>query len=164
MAEQNQDILWERWDEVDRLFGEALDVALEDRPTFLKEACGDDPELFDTVSRLLDSSDRASDILPGPGTQLLRAAFGHPERPEKEMAAGIGQVIGRYRILRELGRGGMATVYEAERADGAYQQRVALKILRGVDSEDVARRFVAERQILSSLSHPNIGQLLECLG
>ncbi|HEX6250846.1 MAG TPA: serine/threonine-protein kinase, partial [Gemmatimonadaceae bacterium] len=73
-----------------------------------------------------------------------------------------GTTVARYVILRRRARGGMATVYEAERSDGVYQQRVALKILRrGLDTEDLIRRFLAERQILSSLAHPNIARLLD---
>ena len=70
--------------------------------------------------------------------------------------------IGPYRVLRELGRGGMGVVYLAERDDGQYRQRVAVKLLRASpDAEELHRRFVAERQILASLSHPHIAQLLD---
>ena len=70
--------------------------------------------------------------------------------------------IGPYRLLRELGRGGMGVVYLAERADGQYRRRVAIKLLRSSpDTEDLHRRFLAERQILASLNHPNIAQFLD---
>ena len=70
--------------------------------------------------------------------------------------------IGPYRVVRELGRGGMGVVYLAERDDGQYRQRVAVKLLRSSpDAEELRRRFVAERQILASLSHPHIAQLLD---
>ncbi|HSK76678.1 MAG TPA: serine/threonine-protein kinase [Thermoanaerobaculia bacterium] len=69
--------------------------------------------------------------------------------------------IGAYRIGRELGRGGMGTVYEAVR-DGDFDRRVAVKVLRrGMDSEDVLRRFATERQILANLDHPNIARLYD---
>jgi eukaryotic-like serine/threonine-protein kinase len=72
------------------------------------------------------------------------------------------RAIGPYRLLNELGRGGMGIVYLAERADGHYRRRVAIKLLRNTpDTEDLHRRFVAERQILASLNHPNIAQLLD---
>ncbi|MEX2471611.1 MAG: serine/threonine-protein kinase, partial [Gemmatimonadota bacterium] len=71
-------------------------------------------------------------------------------------------LVGRYRILGELGRGGMATVYDAERADGAFEQRVAIKLLRrGLDTDDIVERFLAERQILSGLEHANIARLID---
>lgn len=70
--------------------------------------------------------------------------------------------IGAYRIIRELGRGGMGAVYLAERADATFEKQVAIKILkRGTDTEEVLRRFRAERQILGRLTHPNIAQLFD---
>ena len=74
----------------------------------------------------------------------------------------IERHIGPYRLLRELGRGGMGIVYLAERADGQYRRQVAVKLLRVThDAEMLRRRFLAERQILASLNHPNIAQLLD---
>jgi tRNA A-37 threonylcarbamoyl transferase component Bud32/TolB-like protein/Tfp pilus assembly protein PilF len=71
-------------------------------------------------------------------------------------------LLGPYRILSEIARGGMGAVYLAERADGQYQQRVALKLIkRGLDIDPMLRRFRAERQILASLEHPNIARLLD---
>jgi tRNA A-37 threonylcarbamoyl transferase component Bud32 len=73
-----------------------------------------------------------------------------------------GRRIGAYRLVREVGRGGMSRVFLAERADGAFEQRVALKLLRpGFDSDIDVQRFRAERQILASLDHPNIARLLD---
>ncbi|HKP36911.1 MAG TPA: protein kinase [Pyrinomonadaceae bacterium] len=73
----------------------------------------------------------------------------------------VGRHIGPYQIKREIGRGGMGTVYEAWRADGEFQHRVAIKLIKGdVDRDFVLRRFRNERQILAALDHPNIGRLL----
>ncbi|MDY6948952.1 MAG: protein kinase, partial [Pseudomonadota bacterium] len=73
-----------------------------------------------------------------------------------------GEIIGRYRIVRLLGRGGMGSVYYAERADDEYQQSVALKIVEWCPSvADLASRFRSERQILASLTHENIARLLD---
>ena len=73
----------------------------------------------------------------------------------------IGRYVGSYRIEREIGRGGMGTVYEAWRADGEFRHRVAVKLVRsGLDREFVLRRFRNERQILAALDHPHIGRLL----
>ena len=73
----------------------------------------------------------------------------------------IGHHVGPYRIEREIGRGGMGTVYEAWRADGEFQHRVAVKLVRGgLDNNFVIKRFRNERQILAALDHPNIGRLL----
>src|SRR5499427_10597001 len=73
----------------------------------------------------------------------------------------LGRHVGPYRIKREVGRGGMGTVYEAWRADGEFQHRVAIKLIKsGLDRDFVLRRFRNERQILAALDHPNIGRLL----
>jgi eukaryotic-like serine/threonine-protein kinase len=73
-----------------------------------------------------------------------------------------GRRIGPYRVLREIGRGGMGSVYLAARADDAFQKLVAIKIIRrGLDTDDVLRRFRSERQILATLDDPNITRLLD---
>jgi serine/threonine protein kinase/Tfp pilus assembly protein PilF len=73
----------------------------------------------------------------------------------------VGQRVGPYRIERMIGRGGMGTVYEAFRADGEFQHRVAIKLIgSGLDNNFVVTRFRNERQILAALDHPNIGKLL----
>jgi serine/threonine protein kinase len=73
----------------------------------------------------------------------------------------VGRRVGPYRIEREVGHGGMGTVYEAWRADGEFQHRVAIKLIRGgADRDFVLKRFRNERQILAALDHQNIGRLL----
>ena len=69
--------------------------------------------------------------------------------------------IGPYRLLRELGHGGMGTVYLAGRADDEYHKRVAIKVIRGLDSVAIVQHFRRERQILAALEHPNIARLLD---
>jgi serine/threonine-protein kinase len=69
--------------------------------------------------------------------------------------------IGAYRVLRELGHGGMGTVFLAARADDQYQKRVAIKVIRGLDSAEVVRHFRRERQILAGLDQPNIARLFD---
>jgi eukaryotic-like serine/threonine-protein kinase len=69
--------------------------------------------------------------------------------------------IGPYRVIRELGHGGMGTVYLAARDDDQYQKRVAIKVVRGLDSAEVVRHFRRERQILAGLEHPNVARLLD---
>jgi len=77
-------------------------------------------------------------------------------------ASRIGEKIGPYRIKRLIGQGGMSTVYLATRADDEFQKRVALKLVkRGMDTDDILRRFRNERQILASLDHPNIARLMD---
>ena len=74
----------------------------------------------------------------------------------------VGAIVGRYRLIEELGRGGMGTVWLAERADGHFEQRAALKLIRrGMDTDDILARFLRERQILARLEHRNIARLLD---
>jgi serine/threonine-protein kinase len=141
----------------ERLFHEALEVPADTRATWLREACGADDALFDRVSGLLDSRDDA-DGWPSLDAAIVRdleeAAIGDPARPSPP------EVIGPYRIERELGRGGMGIVYLAERAD--VGKRVALKLLRThLHTDDLRARFEAERRILARLEHPNIASLVD---
>ena len=74
----------------------------------------------------------------------------------------IGRRVGIYELVKEIGRGGMGAVYLAERADGEFRQRVAVKLVkRGTDTDFVLNRFRHERQILASLEHPFIARLLD---
>lgn len=95
---------------------------------------------------------------PEPAGAQAREVAAASETP----SARIGERIGAWRVTAEIGRGGMATVYRVERVDRQFEQQGALKLLRrGLDTEDLVRRFRAERQILSSLDHPNIAGLLD---
>jgi serine/threonine protein kinase len=74
----------------------------------------------------------------------------------------VGRRIGQHEIIREIGHGGMGTVYLATRADAQYRQQVAIKLVRqGFDNQFIVSRFVAERQILADLAHPNIARLID---
>jgi serine/threonine-protein kinase len=76
-------------------------------------------------------------------------------KPGSTPTDGTGVIVGRYRLVEEIGRGGMGSVWLAERADGQFRQQVALKLTRrGMDSEDLLARFLHERQILAGLEHP----------
>lgn len=155
-------VMLERWDEVDALFREVLDRPEAERRAFLLLSCAEDRELFETVSALVEAAESEPEQLVGPGEALLLAALTDPVVEDLSLGPlAPGDTVGRYRLGRELGRGGMATVYEAERSDGAFQRTVAIKMLRGVDTDELGRRFAAERQILSSLNHPNIARLLD---
>ena len=153
----------ERWREVDELFAQALERPHELRESFLAEACGSDRALLETVSSLIAASESAELDFEAPAEALLRQVFsGSPDESTPAPTLAPGDLIGRYRLIRAIGHGGMATVFEAERAYGTYEQRVAVKLLRsGVDSAEIARRFHVEAQILSRLAHPNIARLLD---
>jgi tetratricopeptide (TPR) repeat protein/predicted Ser/Thr protein kinase len=124
----------------------------------LDESCRDDPKLRAAVARLLEHSLRTAGFLD----QSLCRLEGEATAFEPPPSDDTGRQVGPYRILRELGRGGMGAVYLAERADGEYRRQAALKILkRGLDADDVIRRFRTERQILATLAHPNIAELYD---
>ena len=85
-----------------------------------------------------------------------------PTHYDATSSALIGQRIEAYRVVRVLGEGGMGTVFLAERADGAFEQQVALKLIRyGLDDPALQRRFAHERQVLARLQHPNIARLYD---
>jgi serine/threonine-protein kinase len=141
----------ERRRAIDDLFDGALDQPPDERAAWLDAHCGE-AELRAEVEALLRAHDSTHPIFDRNALELAGGLASAP-RPER---------IGVYRVLHELGRGGMGVVYLAERGDGQYRRRVAIKLLRNSpDAEDLTRRFVAERQILASLNHPNIAQLLD---
>ncbi|NIR42870.1 MAG: serine/threonine protein kinase, partial [Gemmatimonadetes bacterium] len=143
----------ERRQAIEELFEEALSQPLERRFAWLVSACGDDDELRREVVALLAAHDRSSGLLEN---DAARAAAAIVERE-----ATLEQ-IGPYRIDDVLGRGGMGVVYLAERVDGQFQRRVAIKLIRGSpDVGELRRRFEIERQVLAALQHPNIAALLD---
>lgn len=147
---------------IDRIFTVALDLPTDARQAFLAEACRGDAELQGTVERLLRNGEAADALLEPGGAQT--GPFWNDLLSSLATEEGLrnGVRVGPYRIVREIGRGGMAVVFLAQRADGQYEQNVALKLLRlGVETEEVIRRFEQERQILASLNHPDIARLLD---
>ncbi len=156
-------LIWRRWEEVDRLLEAALDRPVKERAAWLRESTAGDATLCNLVLGLLARLNEESDErLSGPAESVVLGAFPGAEDVAVFEDLVPGTLVGRYVIGERLGRGGMATVYAAQRADGTYQQRVALKVLRrGLDTEDLVRRFRNERQILSALVHPNIARLLD---
>lgn len=147
------------WEQVLAIFHGALERDPAERKPFLDEACHGQPELRAEVSSLL-AAHRARGVVD----RLFRR-FAIPPLPPSTGAAGAEAVtrrVGPYRILREIGRGGMGEVYLAEREGEGFRQRVALKLVRtGMDSEEVRRRFLVERRALARLSHPKIARFLD---
>lgn len=120
---------------------------------FLSASCGDDAELRREVESLLGQPSAPLDAWVDSGGFLQTNAG---------VSSNTGRRIGAYQLKHELGRGGMGTVWLAERADGRFEQQVAIKLLkRGTDTEEVLRRFRAERQILARLDHPGIARLYD---
>jgi len=153
----------ERWARVESLFHEVVDLSPEARRAWLLEHVPEDPELREDVLSLAafaGSGEERPDhgawegALPGLAAVAFQAGGLDELRP--------GDRVGSWKILREVGRGGMGTVYLAERSDGQYRARAALKVIRaGAAGPDTVRRFRAERQILAGLEHPNVARLLD---
>ncbi len=142
----------ELWQRAKDLFAEACERPAADRAAFLAEACHGDEDLRREVSSLLESHEETGSVFDAP----MAAAFA---APADTMA---GRSLGAYRIIRRIGRGGMGSVYLAERADDLYRRRVAVKtVTAGLVDEDTLRRFQNERQTLAALDHPNIIKLLD---
>lgn len=148
---------------VDALFAAALEREAGERPAFLGEACGEDGALRAEVEELLRLADLPFPPVDGGAPALdeirreaLDAVLSAAE-PEAE-----GTRVGPYRLGREIGRGGMGVVHLAERADGQFEQRVAVKLVRrGMATDEIEGRFLRERQILARLAHPGIARLLD---
>src|SRR5581483_3528730 len=139
------------------MFQAALDRDQAERMTFLADACGGDAELQREVEQLIVLHEEAASFIEAPAVEAVLQTL----REDRDQPL-AGRHIGPYAILREIGRGGMGAVYLAVRADDEYKKRVAIKLIkRGMDTDDILRRFRNERQILASLNHPNIARLLE---
>jgi serine/threonine-protein kinase len=152
----------DRWRQVE----EVLDVALNQEPdrwtAVLDDKCSGDPDLRREVEALLGRLGTARGFLESPPSAAAAALLAEVREAAEGASAPLDRRIGAYRLVREVGRGGMSRVYLAERADGQFEQRVALKVLRpGLDSDLDLERFRAERQILASLNHPHIARLLD---
>ena len=147
----------DRWEKIKPIFAEALACPPAERDAFLRQACGEDDALRAEIQSLLEAHGSVPSYFEVPAAEGLQLA-----NPPEEINDGSGQRIGPYVLRHEVGRGGMGTVYVAERTDGQFHQQVAIKLIkRGMDSDEVLRRFRYERQILASLNHPNIARLLD---
>ncbi len=146
-----------RWEIAARLFSEVADLRAEERSAYLASAT-DDSEIRSVVEGLVLADLRRAPVLDATPGQLANAA-----RDAGGDGSDLhGARVGAWQIIWEIGRGGMGAVYLAERADGAYAKRAAIKVVkRGMDTDEILRRFRRERQILASLEHPNIARLLD---
>jgi non-specific serine/threonine protein kinase/serine/threonine-protein kinase len=134
------------------VFESALPLSVNLRPAHLGAECGDDRQLREEVERLLASHDQSSRFL---GTQAALTMIETIRKPLE------GCRVGPYQVIREIGHGGMGSVYLAERADGAFEQRVAIKFISGAATEVLLRRFHDERRILAGFEHANVARLLD---
>ena len=161
----------ERWKQIEELFEAASEMPASERPNYVLKRSNGDPDLASEVNKLLSSLDSADEFIESPvwtDSDFLNTSA------KKELSisldshfpAGVDEFVGRkigvYKLTRQIGRGGMGAVYKAERADGEFQQTVAIKLIkRGMDTDFIIRRFRHERQILASFEHPFIARLLD---
>ena len=154
------DVDTERWRRISEVFDAVVEARESDRAMLLDSLCGKDSDIRHEVEGLL-AADVHGDALVL-RTFEMRVAAAAAWTRDHDAAAPPGTLIGCWRVVRELGRGGMGVVLLVDRADGQFEQRAALKLIkRGMDSEGVLTRFLRERQILARLSHPNIARLLD---
>ncbi len=153
-----------RWQQIDRLFQAALECPEAELESFLKSACSGDPDLGREVRALLDRAPQAELLIGESAVTFAGPLLTGLDRDAAALpgSAGPGSQLGSYRLLEEIGRGGMGAVFRAERADAQFEKQVAIKLVkRGMDTDEVLRRFRYERQILATLEHPNIARLLD---
>ena len=157
---QESNIDPQRWNRLKTILGEALEQdSSAARIAFVEQRCGQDTDLLEEAESLLAEAEA---LLNERTDSLEDCAQNAASTFWQEGPPRGGQRVGAYVIIRELGRGGMGTVFLAERADGQFEKQVAIKILsRGADTAEILRRFRAERQILAKLDHPNIARLLD---
>ena len=148
----------EQFRRADAVFDAALDLPADQRDAYVDRACGDDAELRRAVRRLLDAHRSSGGFLDAPAVELAAPLFRHADLAPRSATLAPDRV-GPFRIVREIGHGGMGTVYLGERDDGQFAQRVAIKLIR--ESPALIARFLEERRILALLEHPRIARLVD---
>jgi serine/threonine protein kinase len=156
----------ERWRQISQLYGAVLAQDTTGRATFLADACGADDELRETLESLLAHQDSAEHFLDVPALEVGARSDSEAACPEPGRGAPTtpmeGRRFGAYRILHEIGRGGMGSVYLADRVDETFHKRVAIKIVRpGFVDAEIIGRFRQEREILAALDHPTIARVID---
>src|SRR6516225_10623145 len=155
MTDTKQKMKAERWKRIEEIFQSALELPSSQRGEYVAQVCREDLELRMEIESLL-ANDNATTALDSIVEGDLRVMVQDVDVSE------IGMRVGPYRLVRELDSGGMGVVYLGVRSDDQYFQIVALKMIRkGLESPALVQRFRAERQILATLTHPNIGIILD---
>ena len=147
----------ERWSRIRDIFVQTHELPPAERAAVIDETCGKDADLRREVESLLVSHDSAGRLFEPIPEHLFATAS-----PDAEAEKRVGTLVGHYRIVRKIAEGGMGEVYEAERDDGTFTRRVAIKLIRSnISRKDSVRRFEAERHVLAALHHLNIAQLID---
>jgi tetratricopeptide (TPR) repeat protein len=153
----------DRWRRIEEVFTAALDLPPQQQEAYLQAACGGDADLRLEVESLLerdngDADTKQSHLISG----IIEGTAANLFDDESPPDAMVGAELGNYRIIRELGRGGMGAVYLAGRFDSTFDKQVAIKLVkRGIDTDAVLQRFWYERRILAGLEHPYIARLVD---
>jgi serine/threonine protein kinase len=142
----------ERWRRLQEVFHGAVSLDPAQQVAYLDEACAGDSELRREAESLIASSRDAPDL----ADEVHRAAS-----TALSEAPPLGARLGPYRIVREVGEGGMGRVFLALRDDDQFQRRVAVKVAHAAQAPELLARFRSERQILAGLDHPNVARLLD---
>jgi len=151
-----------RWQRIRELIGAAMELSGEERARWLDRECAGDSDLRREAEELLAHDDRRGKISCDPSGAWVRTVAETLAADDARIDANSGRRVGAYLLLRAIGAGGMGTVYLAERDDAQFKKRVAVKLIkRGMDTDEILRRFKNERQILADLEHPNIARLLD---
>ncbi|MEJ7640378.1 MAG: serine/threonine-protein kinase [Singulisphaera sp.] len=142
---------------IESIFFAALDKgSAEERAAFLDQACGRDSELRGHVERLLKAHPNVGGSLQAPTRGAASTTIDEPPIAERP-----GALVGPYRLMEQIGEGGMGLVFVAEQQQ-PVRRKVALKVIKpGMDSRDVIARFEAERQALALMDHPNIAKVFD---
>src|SRR5260370_14395992 len=140
---------------LESIFAAAVEISTEaERRRFVEQACADDTELKQRVEEMVENHFRAGNFLEPPTAGVVASAdVPIVERP--------GSVIGKFKLLEQIGEGGFGIVFMAEQHD-PIRRKVALKVLKpGMDTGQVSARFEAERQALALMDHPNIAKVFD---
>jgi len=142
--------------DTEAVFEQAIEIeSPEDRAAFLDQACDNAPELRRTLEKLVLAHFRAGEFLEKPAAHIV-ATVDEPAVTERP-----GTVIGPYKLLQQIGEGGMGTIFMAEQTQ-PVQRKVALKVIKaGMDSRQIIARFEAKRQAIALMDHPNIAEGLD---
>jgi eukaryotic-like serine/threonine-protein kinase len=146
-----------KWQQVKLLLAQILEQPREERRALAEQLSADDAAMREELLSLLAAAETDATLQALPPELALQALQAHVAEPRW-----AGRSVGPWRIVALIARGGMGEVYRAERADGQFEQQVALKLLRsGFDQDWLVSRFAAERRILASLDHPNLARVLD---
>ena len=145
----------DNWDDIQTIFADAIELSPSARASVLDARCAGRPAMRTEIESLLASHDRAGAFL-----NVATVAASGADVPE--MRDHAGDIVGGFRLVEQIGEGGMGVVYRAERADGEFAEEVAVKLLTTpISSAEALRRFRVERQILATLNHPDIVTLID---